>query len=231
MQRGHVLRPPDRHQIVEIHDCCFLCTFAGQRRLDPVDLHSHVALGEADDGGDFLVAEAIEQQQGHGAVDVLELRDLVIQPLDARVAPIRRRRGQQAFHNLERLLAPLMPVLLARPRDRRVQGDAVHPRGHGGIAAERIHRAPDLNDDFLKEILAVGMLERIRVDHFEEDPFVARQPVAEAARIAGSTVRPGRASRCHCAASRRTTMAIISSRRSWSITLPGMRRDCEGDRR
>jgi hypothetical protein len=36
-----------------------------------------------------------------------------------------------------------------------------------------------LNDDFLKEILAVGMLERIRVDHFEEDPFVACQPVAE----------------------------------------------------
>ena len=72
-----------------------------------------------------------------------------------------------------------MPVLLAAPGDGRVQGDAVHPRGHGGFAAERIHRAPDLNGDFLKEILAVGMLERIRVDHFEQDPFVARQPVAE----------------------------------------------------
>jgi hypothetical protein len=40
-------------------------------------------------------------------------------------------------------------------------------------------RAPDLNDDFLKEILAVGVFERIRVDHFEEDPFVARQPLVE----------------------------------------------------
>ena len=38
---------------------------------------------------------------------------------------------------------------------------------------------PDLEDDLLKEILAVGMLERIRVDHLEEDPFVARQPLAE----------------------------------------------------
>src|SRR5262245_53382934 len=72
-----------------------------------------------------------------------------------------------------------MPVLLARPRDRGVQGDAVDPRGDRRFAAERIHRAPDLNDDFLKEILTVGMLERIRVDHFEQDPFVARQPVTE----------------------------------------------------
>lgn len=38
---------------------------------------------------------------------------------------------------------------------------------------------PDLNDDFLKEILAVCVLERIGVDHFEQDPFVARQPLAE----------------------------------------------------
>jgi len=58
---------------------------AGQRRLDSVDLHPHVVLGDADDGGDFLVAEAVEQQQGHGAIDVLELRDLAIQPLHARV--------------------------------------------------------------------------------------------------------------------------------------------------
>ena len=72
-----------------------------------------------------------------------------------------------------------MPVLLARPRGRRVQGDAVHPRGHGRFAAERIHRAPDLNDDFLKEILAICMLERIGVDHLEEDPFVVRQPLVE----------------------------------------------------
>jgi hypothetical protein len=80
----------------------------------------------------------------------------------------------------------LMPALLPRPSDRRVQGDAIHPRRHGGIAAERIHRAPDLNHDLLKKILAVGMLERIRVDHFEEDPFVARQPLAEdAISIAG----------------------------------------------
>ena len=76
-------------------------------------------------------------------------------------------------------LTALVPVLLAGPRDRRIEGDAVHPRGHRRIAAERIHRVPDLNDDFLKEILAVGMLERIRVDHFEEDPFVACQPLAE----------------------------------------------------
>ncbi len=72
-----------------------------------------------------------------------------------------------------------MPALLARPRDRRVQGDAIHPRGHRGIATERVHRAPDLNNDLLKEILAVDMFECIRVDHFEEDPFVARQPFAE----------------------------------------------------
>jgi hypothetical protein len=72
-----------------------------------------------------------------------------------------------------------MTSLLARPRDRRVQGDAIHPCGHRGIATKRIHRAPDLNDDLLKEILPVGVLEGIRVDHFEQDPFVARQPVAE----------------------------------------------------
>ena len=179
MQRGRVLRPPDSHQIVETHDFAFLRAHAGQRRFDPVDLHSHIALGDADDRGDFPVAEAVEHQQGDGAIDVLELRDLAIQPLHTRVGCIRRRRRQQAFHNRERLLAPLMPVLLARPRDRRVQGDAVHPCRHGRFAAERIHRAPDLNDDFLKEILTVSVLERIRVDHFEQDPFVARQPLVE----------------------------------------------------
>ena len=39
------------------------------------------------------------------------------------------------------------------------------------------------------------------------------------------------ASRSHCATSRGTITALISSRRSWSIMLRGMRRDCEGHRR
>ena len=58
-------------------------------------------------------------------------------------------------------------VLHARRRDRRSgrRGTFAWARK---IAAERIHRAPDLNDDFLKEILAVGVLERIRMDHLEQ---------------------------------------------------------------
>jgi hypothetical protein len=40
-------------------------------------------------------------------------------------------------------------------------------------------RVPDLNHDLLKEILTVGMLEGVRVDHFEEDSLVARQPLVE----------------------------------------------------
>ena len=38
---------------------------------------------------------------------------------------------------------------------------------------------PDLEHYLLKEILPVGMLERVRVNHFEEDPFVAREPLVE----------------------------------------------------
>jgi hypothetical protein len=38
---------------------------------------------------------------------------------------------------------------------------------------------PDLKHDLLKEILPVGMLERVRVNHFEKDPFVARQPLVK----------------------------------------------------
>ena len=56
-------------------------------------------------------------------------------------------------------------------------------------------------------------------------------PDRVAARTAESPVRPARPSRCHCAASRRTTMAMIPSRRFWSITSRGIRTDCEGDRR
>jgi len=92
---------------------------------------------------------------------------------------MRRRRNQQASHHVARLLATLMPVLLAVPRDRRVQRDAVHPGGNRGLTAERIDGPPDLQGDLLKEILAVGMLERIRVDHLEQDPLVACQPLAE----------------------------------------------------
>ena len=54
---------------------------------------------------------------------------------------------------------------------------------------------PDLNDDLLKEILAVGVLERIRVDHLEQDPSVPRQPVAEDAipiAVAHSLTLPSR---------------------------------------
>jgi hypothetical protein len=51
-------------------------------------------------GGDFLVAEAVEQQQRRGAIDVLELRDLAILPLHTWVASIRRCRREQALGSL-----------------------------------------------------------------------------------------------------------------------------------
>jgi hypothetical protein len=38
---------------------------------------------------------------------------------------------------------------------------------------------PDLQDDLLEEVLAVGMFEGVRVDDLEEDPFVAGEPVGE----------------------------------------------------
>jgi integrase/recombinase XerD len=47
----------------------------------------------------------------------------------------------------------------------------------------------------------------------------------------GEMAASRRASRSHCATSQGTTTAIISSRSSCPITLLGMRRDCEGDRR
>jgi hypothetical protein len=68
---------------------------------------------------------------------------------------------------------------------------ATDPTNIKVIATERIHRAPDLNGDLLKEIPAVCVLERIRVDHFDRIPlWPASQSPKMRSRSLSCTVLP-----------------------------------------
>jgi hypothetical protein len=51
-----------------------------------VYLHTNIALGDAERLRHFAIAEAVEEQERERSVDVIEPRDLFIQPAEAMVA-------------------------------------------------------------------------------------------------------------------------------------------------
>src|SRR6185436_18318934 len=64
-----------------------LVRFLREMSLDPVDAHADVRFAHAERVGDFLVAESVEQQQRHRPVDLAQLRDLLVEPLESRIHP------------------------------------------------------------------------------------------------------------------------------------------------
>src|SRR6185312_3407253 len=96
-----------------------LSGFARKVCLDAVDLHPHVVLRDAEHRRHFLVAEPVQQQQRQGPVDLVQLPNLLVEPLDPRI----RRRGLEngGLHSIQPLFPGAMSPLFLCPRDGRIQ--------------------------------------------------------------------------------------------------------------
>src|SRR5689334_6748444 len=68
--------------------CAFLAILNRLRWQTRVESTAYVALDEGDDRGNFLLTEAVEQQQGYEAVDIVKLRDLTKTPRAGRSPPL-----------------------------------------------------------------------------------------------------------------------------------------------
>src|SRR5262245_3485743 len=146
----------------------------GKRRLDTVDLHADVALAEAEDLRHVAVAEAIQHQQRERAVPLVELRDPLIDPVEPRIRA--GRRDEQSRGVLDVLPTLAVPAFLAAPGKRRVQCHPVNPGGCLAIASPGLDAVPELQRDFLEEILAIGMGGAIDARHLEQDGLVRVNP-------------------------------------------------------
>jgi len=72
----------------------------------------------------------------------------------------------------------------AQPRHRRVEGDAVNPRGQGGIAAEGSHAAIHLEEDVLRDLLGVFLVPEIAEGKLVDFRTVCIRKVGQGAVVA-----------------------------------------------
>jgi hypothetical protein len=79
--------------------------------------------------------------------------------------------GDDLFHPIAP--PPFAPV----PAHGCVQGDAVNPGGRFGLPVELLDRTPQLNQDFLHQILLISRPHRVGPGHLEEDPPMRGLPV------------------------------------------------------
>ena len=152
--------------------------FAGEMRLDAADLHPYIVLRNAEHRRHFLVAEPVQHQQRQGPVNLAQLPDLPIEPLDARVRR-RRRLQNRELHPVQQWLSIAMLPLLSGPRDGRVQCYPINPRSDCRLTTKVGDRSPHLRCNLLKQVLLVLRREGICAHHFEEKPPVALQPIVE----------------------------------------------------
>src|SRR5215207_2436551 len=63
----------------------FLCRFTRQVSLDAMDADAHVGFAHPECVGHFLVAKAFEQQQSQRPIDLVQLCDLLVEPVESRI--------------------------------------------------------------------------------------------------------------------------------------------------
>jgi len=120
------------------------------------------------------VAEAIQHQQRERTVPLVELGDPLVDPVEPRITA--GRLDEQPRGVLDVQPALVVPAFLAAPGKRRVQRHPVNPGGGLAIAAPSLDAVPELQRDFLEEILAIGMRGTIDSRHLEQDGLVRVNP-------------------------------------------------------
>ncbi|HZO12608.1 MAG TPA: hypothetical protein VFB62_05110 [Polyangiaceae bacterium] len=153
---------------------------ARETLFQSADLRRDVRLRDTEDCGYVAIAVVIQVQKQQGAIQRIESINERVQR--ARPFIFFNRTGARVFdvvRFVERNGVALTRAVGPNERDRDVERDAVHPSGERTRRIELRERAPQLRDDLLGDVFAIGRVTAIGGGHLEDDPAMALEQLGE----------------------------------------------------